>query len=380
MSIRKRNSRKAKKGFVYEVYFNYTNIYGIPSRYSKSGFITKKQAEDHETEKKNELLSNGIIRKNINLTLNQVFDEAVKRDFPNIYQENSIISYKNYYNRHVKNDIGNYLIIAIDYSIVQDFFNRKNECGQSLIDGIKKVLNATFVYAQKCGYIQTNYINLIKPKGKEVEAKKKVYTDKEFNTVLNDINAWNNEYSTPFIIALYVGKYTALRISEVFALDWTDIDFISNTINVNKKLVYKSNHLHISNTMKTSSSKAIIPLALPLKNILLEWNKIHNTIHVISDNNDNHIDPFKLQNKLREINKRRSISFTFHMLRHTYATQLYNGNVDIKTVQALLRHNNANTTLNVYTHINLAKLSNTVENIFNSESVEKVSKKEMIIN
>lgn len=380
MSIRKRNSKKAKKGFVYEVYFNYTNIYGIPSRYSKSGFITKKQAEDHETEKKNELLSNGIIRKNINLTLNQVFDEAVKRDFPNIYQENSIISYKNYYNKHVKNDIGNYLIIAIDYSIVRDFFNRKNECGQSLIDGIKKVLNATFVYAQKCGYIQTNYINLIKPKGKEVEAKEKVYTDEEFNTVLNDINAWHNEYSTPFIIALYIGKYTALRISEVFALDWTDIDFISNTINVNKKLVYKSNYLHISNTMKTSSSKAIIPLALPLKNILLEWNKIHNTIHVISDNNDNHIDPFKLQNKLREINKRRSINFTFHMLRHTYATQLYNGNVDIKTVQALLRHNNANTTLNVYTHTNMAKLSNTVENIFNSESVEKVSKKEMIIN
>ena len=46
MSIRKRASKKAKNGYVYEVYFPYKQN-GITYRYSKSGFKTKKEAQDH---------------------------------------------------------------------------------------------------------------------------------------------------------------------------------------------------------------------------------------------------------------------------------------------------------------------------------------------
>lgn len=47
MSIRKRTSKKAKNGYVYEVYFPY-KINGITERYSRSGFKTKKEAKEHE--------------------------------------------------------------------------------------------------------------------------------------------------------------------------------------------------------------------------------------------------------------------------------------------------------------------------------------------
>lgn len=51
MPIRKRTSKKAKNGIVYEVYFTYKEN-GITMRYSKSGFATKKEAKDHEALKK----------------------------------------------------------------------------------------------------------------------------------------------------------------------------------------------------------------------------------------------------------------------------------------------------------------------------------------
>ena len=43
--------------------------------------------------------------------------------------------------------------------------------------------------------------------------------------------------------------------------------------------------------------------------------------------------------------------FTCHDLRHTFASTLYENNVDIKTTQELLRHSNIKTTLDIYTHL-----------------------------
>ena len=68
MSIRKRTSKKAKNGYVYEVYFNYKEN-GITQRYSKSGFSTKKEAQEHEAIKKAELKETGKLQKEIKKTV-----------------------------------------------------------------------------------------------------------------------------------------------------------------------------------------------------------------------------------------------------------------------------------------------------------------------
>lgn len=51
----------------------------------------------------------------------------------------------------------------------------------------------------------------------------------------------------------------------------------------------------------------------------------------------------------------------FHSLRHTYATRLFENNVPIKTVQALLRHKDIATTMNIYTHVMPEKMTNEVQ-------------------
>ena len=42
-----------------------------------------------------------------------------------------------------------------------------------------------------------------------------------------------------------------------------------------------------------------------------------------------------------------------HFLRYTYATILYNANIDIKTTEKIMGHSNIRTTLDIYTSLNL---------------------------
>lgn len=106
MSIRKRPSKKAKNGYVYEVYFPYKQN-GITERYSKSGFKTKKEAQEHEALTLASLKENGSIKKEINKTLNEVFSEFVEIGSTN-YQINTITTMKKIMKPMSKTNLANY--------------------------------------------------------------------------------------------------------------------------------------------------------------------------------------------------------------------------------------------------------------------------------
>lgn len=55
--------------------------------------------------------------------------------------------------------------------------------------------------------------------------------------------------------------------------------------------------------------------------------------------------------------------FTPHMLRHTYATMLYDAGVDIKSAQKFLGHANIEMTLSVYTHLTKFKIDSAIESL-----------------
>lgn len=103
--------------------------------------------------------------------------------------------------------------------------------------------------------------------------------------------------------------------------------------------------------MKLKKSKAIIPLPLILKQELQGWFDEKTFEIVVCDNCGKYVNPTSLSNEVKEITKNLGIHFDFHMLRHTYATNLVTHDVDVKTAQELLRHSNYNTTLSIYTHI-----------------------------
>lgn len=62
------------------------------------------------------------------------------------------------------------------------------------------------------------------------------------------------------------------------------------------------------------------------------------------------------------------------MLRHTFATNLVTSDVGLKTTQEIIRHSNIVATTSIYAHIKDEQKLNTLNNVFETKSVEKQNK------
>lgn len=364
MCIRKRANKKSKNGYVYEVIIHYDDN-GVRKQHTKSGFITKKEAQMYEDFKRAEMdeeinMSNGVEK-----TLLEVLDEFIAVGGIQ-YQANTIYNTKKDVH-YFEKELGYLKIKEIDYKTLQVFFNNRSKEGIETNKNIRKSLNRIFMYAVRCDYIKSNPIQYVIVTGEEREKNKSTLNEKDFKNLLNEIKEKHDFRYDSYYIAVELGYYTGLRISEVLALEKNDFNFESDVINIEKKLVFKGlkqEDYYSTKQMKSKKSKAIIPLPLVLKEDIQEWFKRNLYDIVVCDEEGKYINPTSLSNALKSIAKRNGINFNFHMLRHTYATNLISHDVDVKIAQELLRHSNYNTTLSIYTHIKDDYKKDVVNNVF----------------
>lgn len=249
MSILKVASKKAKNGYTFKVDFRYkTN--GITTRYVKSGFLTKKEAKEHEEDIKAQIRLYGRVKKIYNGTLNMCFDEWLKVD-SNQLAPNTINLYKQTYNKYVKNTIGKEKLVNLKYKEIQAFINKSNISYDNCI-AIKKVLNMVFNFAVKNEYVENNPIQFIKnTKVKDKKDKNNYITFEEYQTLTNKLNQGSfNDHAIS--IAISIGYYTGLRVSEILALNKNDFDFINNTISVTKQITNRNTKAKETTTKKYS--------------------------------------------------------------------------------------------------------------------------------
>lgn len=375
MSIRK---RKGKKGDTYQVYFPYENELGVTCTYRKGGFKTKKEAEKHETLLKAQILKDGYLKVECKLTLNEVAKEYFELAKAKGLARETLQTRKILFDTHIKNTIGKYEIVKIKYPTLQKLFNSTN-LSKSSQSVLKSILNLIFKYACKCCYIENNPVTYVELVGAETEPVKKTVTENEFNQIIQSLK--NKRSHDIFkiesvIVAFYIGYYTGLRITEVLALKKSDFDMTNNTISINKRLndfALKISNLEATDKLKTKSSKAIIPLAEPLKKILIEWFERNPYDHVICNSEGRYISSNYVRQLKPYIKKTTGIDFHFHMLRHTFISNLANKGVSPQVTKELARHSNIDTTMNVYTHINEEAQRQAINHVFNNESVKKVS-------
>ena len=247
-------------------------------------------------------------------------------------------------------------LIDVTPAVCQNFLNYligKN-ISQGYTDTIKRLFSGALSYAVfPMEYIPQNPFRYIKYK----RPKPKIETI-DFNTynlILDSISARCNYYYVPFNIAWYTG----MRIGEVCALEWTDVDFENKTISVNKTMVEKGKIVKIE-TPKSESSNRTILVSDTLINQLKEWRQTQiNNAKELSEQTPNNVctrndltivRPSSISQYCIKISKWLDIDFHFHILRHTHATMLIQNGASIKDVQIRLGHANVTTTLNTYTH------------------------------
>ena len=150
---------------------------------------------------------------------------------------------------------------------------------------------------------------------------------------------------------------TGLRVGEVCALRWENIDFETRRIHVEKTIerIYSKEEnktIVIIDTPKSMTSIRTIPINSKLYNILKQMKrKCTKNDFVLTGLSDHYVEPRNYQYNFKEILKKSKIKrYKFHTLRHTFATNCIEVGMDIKSLSEILGHATVDITLNRYVH------------------------------
>ena len=162
-----------------------------------------------------------------------------------------------------------------------------------------------------------------------------------------------NEKNTRLFGVLFC-LYTGVRIGELLALEWSDIDMSKGELRVNKTCHYGKDENdvfgRITDIPKTQSSIRNIPFPKQLMPYLRAEKKKSRSTHIVS-NGENLIAIRSYQRSFSALLKKLNIPHRgFHSLRHTFATRALECGMDVKTLSELLGHRSPTVTLNRYAH------------------------------
>ncbi len=267
--------------------------------------------------------------------------------------------YRNITLTHIIPSIGGLRISEINSIVINSLLNEKIKSGrigsgQSLSPSYVKtmaiIIESSVKFACAEGWCQP----LKTPINKPVipKSKPKVLSKEEEIKLLNFLLYEHHLTAVGALIALNTG----MRIGEVCALRWSDIDFNNRLIHVRHTIsrVYDGGSEQktklIIDTPKTLSSQRDLPMTEALIRVLSDAFEKKKSTFVVSDN-ENFVPPRTFDYNYRKMLKRNGFEvINFHALRHTFATRCAENGMDAKTLSRLMGHSTVNTSLDIYVH------------------------------
>lgn len=274
-------------------------------------------------------------------------------------------------NKHLIPSLGSMRVCEIKQYHLQMLINgkAKDNYATGTMKQIKQTATRILEVAVQSELIPRNVFEKVKvpcvpPK------ERKALTPKQIE-LINE--TWETHFmGYPAMIMLYCG----LRRGELLALTWGDIDLEKNVVSVNKAIEVLTNQA-IVKSPKSKAGCRIVPIPTILHDVLLQ---------VVGDKNDlvcpsrhgevmtrsawssawysymNHLNLYCGGRNASRSNERKQAfeKFTAHMLRHTYATMLYDAGVDVKSAQYFLGHASIELTLSIYTHLTPFKMDQAI--------------------
>lgn len=399
-----------KRGEYWQYRFEGAPIDGKRKQYSKSGFRTKKDALDAGAKAMAEYNESGIKFSPSTVSVADYLDYWFENQVKVNYRLTTQYSFSLVIRNYLKPGLGMYRLNALTPAACQNFVNGLADKGlaHATVKDIMGCLSAALRYAVlPCEFIQSSPLVYVRsPKHLRAARERVVISQEDFEKILK-LFPYRNRYH----VMVQIGWHTGMRISEVCALTWDDVDFENCTITVNKQLsgrpsdVFSREEEHpvlrggkYNRTSwyfapaKTVKSNRTIKFGDTLKEALLrvkaqqesdeEYYGEYYTLHYELPETDSHgrtrirvMPAFKgLQSPLkrlrmvcvddngflttpnsfryasRQIKNKLGIVFEFHAMRHTHATRLLEAGANVKAVQSRLGHSKVETTLQTYTH------------------------------
>lgn len=337
------------------------------SIYARSYTEVKEKVKSYQ---KQELKSKPVTSK----TVDEVCNEWLESISIRIKQS----TYALYYARITKHIIPyfkNINVSKINNDMVNRFIREKSEKGRldnkgglspKTINDLVSLLNQILLYAQKKVYISGYVPDLIKPKQEQKELT--VLTKNEQKELIRYLQQDTDKIKLGVLISLYTG----IRLGELCALKWSDIDIPNGTLKIDKTIQRIKNTDKYATTKtkviidKPKSSKSV--RTVPIPSFLHEklWNQRNRywvNAYVLSGTYM-YVEPRIYQKHFKRILKEANIKeVNYHALRHTYATRAIESGIDVKTLSEILGHSNVKFTLERYVHSSIELKKESVERL-----------------
>lgn len=275
---------------------------------------------------------------------------------------------------HILPYFGYMEIKNIDQRAITEFITIKLENGrvdgsdglsEKTVKDMMSIINSVLrysevVYAQKKPeFFKWRYTNI----SKEID----IFTKYEQEILEKYLTALPD----PSKLGIFICLYSGLRLGEICALQWKDIDLAHKLFHVRKTVqrIYWPSDAQRTQVIigppKTKAAIRDIPITSALEAYLEKY--YYNCCmedYVISFSHKKFTDPRTYQKKYKNYIEDSGLRYrNFHCLRHTFATRCIENGIDIKSLSEILGHSNVNITLNRYVHSSMEQKRSQLEKL-----------------
>ena len=353
-----------KKYYTVHIYLGKDEITGKDRYTTRRGFKTKKEALLCEAKIKTEIATNGLLNTDVT-TFKEIY-ELWYEGYQHTIKESTLVV-NSYVFKLLLDKLENMQLKKITLPYCQKIItNYSKEFSLSTLKKIKIYGGMIFDYAVKMKVIYSNPMKDVLLPKKQIDITSNdtdlYYTKDELNHFLKLVDSTNDiKLSAMFRVLAYTG----MRKGELQALEWSDIDFTNNTININKTLAISSEYKIKVQTPKSKSSIRKISIDEETKLILKRWKAKQreiffsvgtrvkkNQLCFTNDITNDYLYLNFTNDRLRKICKKHKFKeIKIHGFRHTHCSLLFESGFTIQEVQDRLGHSDLKTTMSIYAHV-----------------------------